>query len=256
MLKVISFFLLLVVFIGCGDDSPTESNNLTISGRVTFIDGTPAANADLRLIVVSSNQNQFTVTDSEGNYSFTELSSVNYQVNFSSQSYLVNSYTSPNLNPSDGNLVHDFSITYGILDEINYNPVSDSVFLIQYHPESGRIGNNFDRVNQLRGYYFRDFNGSSTLDCEVYEVSSSYNWANSSELTPSYVRANFTHVMSLTDSYNNSVHTVEFSDEDIPKILSNPVNGFAFIKTNYDNKVLRVPCVDFNNNDFGLRFEY
>lgn len=62
--------------------------------------------------------------------------------------------------------------------------------------------------------------------------------------------------MSLTENTSNFNHSVELTGEKIEMILSNPSNGFVFIKSIHDESILKIPCVDFNNNDFGWVIEY
>jgi hypothetical protein len=255
-LRVLLFLSALLIFIGCDSESSTEVSQASIQGTVQFLDGSAAANAEIRLIVVQSNQNKFTNTDNSGNYSFEDLSDGIYEVSFISPSYEVNSYRSSEITLSGNNVEHNFFITYGILDELKTQIVSDSVLLVQYQPEGAKIGNNYSAVKNMSGYY-RPASGSKiTLECDVYEMPQNLSWNDADSLTPTYVKANFTYVMSLSESTTNFFHSVELSGESIPKILSNPANGFVFIKTTYDDKVLKVPCVDFNNNDFGLVIEY
>ena len=54
----------------------------------------------------------------------------------------------------------------------------------------------------------------------------------------------------------NGKHEIRFYGNDIASILSNPTNGFIFVKKTIDDTKLKVPCVDFNNNDFGLKIRY
>ena len=248
-------FLLVVMIIGCDSESGTEVKEASIYGTVSFLDGAPAANAEIRLIVVQSNQNLFTSTDENGNYTFTNLSAATYEVSFVSLSYEVNSYRSEEISLSGNNVEHNFNITYGILDELKSTVVSDSVILIQYQPDGARIGNNFSAVSSLKGYY-RPNGANITLACDVYEMPQSYNWSDADSLKPKYVKDNFTFLMSLEETGSNFNHSLEISGENIPKILSNPVNGFVFIKRTNDGAVLKIPCVDFNNNDFGLVIDY
>ncbi len=248
--------LIAFLLFGCGEDSPTESKQASISGKVQFLDGTVAANAEIRLIIVQSNQNKFTATDENGNYSFENLSPGNYEVSFISPTYEINSYRSDEINLSGSNIVHDIIITYHILDELKSKVVSDSVFLIQYQPDGAKIGNNFSAVSKMTGYYRPGAGVEITFDCDVYEMPASYSWNDADSLSPAFVKQNFTFLMSLADSSSGFFHSVELTGEKIEKILSNPPNGFVFIKSTSDSKVLKIPCVDFNNNDFGWVIEY
>lgn len=80
--------------------------------------------------------------------------------------------------------------------------------------------------------------------------------ANDSLFTYEFIKQNYTFLTTIDETNSNGRHEIRFYDEDIPKLLSNPLNGFLFIKKNIDEKELMVPCVDFNNNDFGLLIYY
>lgn len=254
--RVILFVFILGLIVGCSEETSTESQKSAISGAVNFLDGTPAANAEIRLIVVQSNQNKFTTTDGSGRYSFADLSDGVYEISFISPTYEINSYRSEELTLSGNNIVHDVNITYNILDEAKSKVVSDSLFLIQYHPDAAKIGSNFNAVSKMIGYYRPGSGMEITLSCDIYEMPASYNWNNADSLTPAYVKDNFTYLMSLTENTSNFNHSVELTGEKIEMILSNPSNGFVFIKSIHDESILKIPCVDFNNNDFGWVIEY
>lgn len=255
-LKIFFSLALAVMIIGCDSDSTTEVAQSSIHGSVSFLDGTPAANAEIRLIVIQSNQNKFTSTDENGNYSFEDLQDGTYEVSFISLSYEVNSYRSDPITLSGNNVEHDFNITYGILDELKSSVISDSVLLIQYQPDGAKIGNNYSAISSMQGFYRPAAGTNITLECDIYEMPENLNWNDADSLTPSYVKENFTYLMSVSETANNFYHTMEITGENIAKIFSNPVNGFVFIKKTFDEKVLKIPCVDFNNNDFGLTIEY
>lgn len=254
--RVVFLTLFVVAFIGCSEESSTEVSKSSIFGRVTFLDGSSAGNAQIRLIVTESNQNKFTNTDQNGNYRFDDLAGGNYEIGFTSLSYDINSYRSEEISLSGNNVEHNFNITYNMLDELKVLVVNDSLFFIQFQPEGARIGNNTMAVSKLLGYYRPNAETNITLECDVYEVPNDVVWEESTWLTPKYVRENFVHSMSLTETASNFNYSVEISGENIARIVSNPSNGFVFIKKSNDDKVLKVPCVDFNNNDFGFRIQY
>ncbi len=256
LLRKILLLLFITIFISCSEESNTETTKSSIYGRVTFLDGSAATNAQIRLIVTQSNQNKFTNTDQTGNYKFDDLSEGSYEIGFTSLSYDINSYRSEGISLSGNNVEHNFNITYNMLDEVKVIIVSDSVFFIQFQPEGARIGNNIGAVNKLLGYYRPTTGTNITLECDVYEIPNDLVWEESTWLTPKYVRDNFVFSMSLTETVSNFNHSIEISGENITRIISNPSNGFVFIKRIADNKILKVPCVDFKNNDFGLKIEY
>lgn len=254
--RLLILSILITILIGCDNESGTENTEASIYGKVTFLDGTPVADAEVRLIVLQSNQNRFTTTDNNGSYRFDNLFNSSYQINFISQSYEVNSYRSPELPLSRNSIEHNFKITYSILDDFKSSFISDSVVLMQFQPAGAKIGNNFSAVSNLQGYYRPAEGDDITLECDVYEMPVNVNWSDTTALTPTNIKENFTYLMSLSDTKNNFRHTLEIKGNDIPKILSNPANGFAFIKRTNDEAVLKIPCIDFNNNDFGLVIKY
>lgn len=112
-------------------------------------------------------------------------------------------------------------------------------------------------MKELKGYYRRDILYSITLSCEVYIIPAGLNWANPGvEINAEYIRNNFEYVTEADEEYINGTHTIKFTGAQIPGILSKPVNGFAFVKKDNEDKELKIPCVDFNNNDFGLKIVY
>lgn len=255
-IRIVLLLIFISIFIGCSEESSTETTEASIYGSVTFLDGSPAANAQIRLIVTQNNQNKFANTDQNGNYKFDDLSEGNYEIGFTSLSYDVNSYRSEEISLSGNSVEHNFNITYNMLDELKVLVVSDSVFFIQFQPEGARMGNNTEAVSKLLGYYRPSAGTNITLECDVYEVPDDIVWEESTWLTPKYIRENFVRSMSLTETASNFNHSLEISGENIAKIVSNPSNGFVFIKRIADDKLLKVPCVDFNNNDFGFRIQY
>lgn len=256
IIKAVLSLLFVLLILSCSEESNTETGTSRIYGKVTFLDGSAATNAQIRLIVTQSNQNKFTNTDQNGNYSFDELANGKYEIGFTSLSYDINTYRSEKISLSGNDVEHNFNITYNMLDELKVLIVSDSLFFIQFQHEGGRIGNNFSAIDKLSGYYRPNAGNNITLECDVYEVPNDMVWEESSWLTPKYVKENFVFSMSLTETVSNFNYSIEINEENIPKIISDPANGFVFIKRNYDDKILKVPCVDFNNNDFGLKIEY
>jgi hypothetical protein len=255
-IRIVLLLLFILVFVSCSEESSTETSKASISGNVTFLDGTATANAQIRLIVTQSNQNKFTNTDQNGNYKFNDLAEGKYEIGFTSLSYDINSYRSEEIALSGNNVEHNFNITYNMLDELKVMVVSDSLFFIQFQPEGARIGSNTGAVSKLLGYYRPNAGSSITLECDIYEVPNEIVWEDATWLTPKYVSENFAYSMSLTETASNFNHSLEISGENLEKILSNPSNGFVFIKKIADDKILKVPCVDFNNNDFGFRIQY
>ena len=95
------------------------------------------------------------------------------------------------------------------------------------------------------------------MSCDIYLAPDQLAWdANDSLFTSEFIKQNYTYITSVEEITTNGRHEIRFYDEDIVKILSNPINGFVFLKKNEDEKQLMIPCVDYNNNDFGLLINY
>ena len=55
----------------------------------------------------------------------------------------------------------------------------------------------------------------------------------------------------------NGRHEIKISDSNnIQSMFSNPSNGFAFVLNDTTANEIKIPCVDFSNNDFGLKIFY
>ena len=259
-LKVLPLLILMLSLIfGCKDDTVNEPPpaNSAITGSVLFLDGTIGASAPIEL-QHSSNNSRITVNaDENGIYEFSELTAGDYIVRFKSTSYNIHTYEREVTLTANENLEVDIYILYNMLDELKAVQKNRDLFLIKFQPDGAKIGDNHIYVDYFSGTYFGDYNNLYTLNCDVYKIPDTLDWfAPDSLFTPEYIRLNFEYITSAEETLNNNIHEIRFYDDDKVKILSNPFNGFAFLKPSDDDRELKIPCVDFNNNDFGLRISY
>ena len=199
-----------------------------------------------------------TLADPNGNYSFTNLSSGNFTISFrSTRNDISTSQVSATLTGSD-TLKKDITIRYNMLDDFSSIHVNKDVVFIQFLAENAKIGANYDLIDYLNGYYRKDYFDSISLSYDIYQIPDTLDWYHPGvELTADYIRNNFKYLTEVIEEpVINHNHEIRFKGSDIPIILSNPPRGFAFVKIGNDNKTLEIPCVDFQNNDFGLRIKY
>jgi hypothetical protein len=149
-------------------------------------------------------------------------------------------------------------IKYNMLDDFSSKTINQDVFFIKMHPDGARIGNNYSMIKNLSGYYTANGADTLTLSADVYLISDSLNWLNPGvELTSEYIRSNFQFLFSVDeDEVINRRHQITFYSEAIPIMFSNPTNGFAFVRRDSVAKEIKIPCVDYSNNDFGLKISY
>ena len=262
--NLLSTCLVLVTIFGfsCSDDDsivPPSNGNSTITGQLKFLDNTPAANARIELSSNTSGRFIYDTCDVNGYFFFESLYKDNYTLTFRSTSYdIYTSYVSVIVDDNQ-NVTQDVFIRFNMLDDFSTKIFNDSVFFIKMQPDGARIGSNYDLINNLSGYYRSGGLDSISLSTDVYLVPASLNWNNPGvDLTPAYIQSNFQLLFSIDEEpVINGRHEVRISDSsNIQKMFSNPSNGFAFVlKDTIANKI-NIPCVDFSNNDFGLRIIY
>lgn len=257
-LKVISFLYILALTPGCSENSSDpDPKSGRIYGVVTFLDGTPGKSALIDLKTLPINNHRVDIADENGEYSFDELYGADYVLTFQSTGSEINRFeTELSLEPGE-EIRKDITITYSILEESLAKSINEDVVMIMFEPNSAHIGDNFDLISYLSGGYYRDMGNIATLSAEVYLVPETIKWWETEfEITADSIRNNFEYVMDIEEETNFGNHTIRIEGKNIPLILSNPKNGFAFVKKGEDNKALKIPCVDFNNNDFGLQIHY
>jgi hypothetical protein len=178
-------------------------------------------------------------------------------LSFESTGYDINSYRVEISIGKNDSVYQDLYIVYNMLDDEKARTVNDSIVLIKYHRDGAGIGDNYQVIDNLTGYYGGDLLNSATLSCEIYELPDEFDWTDINlDLTSEFVRENYTYVTEAKDTTIFGNHQIVFEGEDIPKIFSNPTNGFVFVRKDEHNKTLKIPCVDRQNNDFGLIINY
>jgi len=254
----IIFLMYLLFLLGCNESSvDPDSSTASIRGSVLYLDGTAGKYAPLQLRKLSSSLLLYTSADENGLYQFDSLDAGDYNIRFGSSNADIQSFEVEVAIDEGQILDQDIFILYKKIDEFNALKKNKDVFLIKYAPEGGRIGENYQLVDYLSGTFYGDFTDAFTLSCDIYLAPEQLSWeANDSLFTSEFIKQNYTFLTSVEEFNSNGRHEIRFSNEDIVKILSNPVNGFLFINKNEDEKELMIPCVDFDNNDFGLLINY
>src|SRR5574338_385755 len=258
-----SFIILisLTFIISCSKDDnivDTSRGNSSITGILKFLDDTPASSATIELKSNASQRSVYQTCDGNGAFSFSMLSKGAYTLIFRSTSYDINStYTSVILDDNQ-NLSQDVFVRYNMLDDFATKIINQDVFLIKMHPDGARIGNNIDLISSLRGYYRGGETDSVTLSANVYLVPVNINWNDPGvDLTPEFISSNFQFLFSMDEeAVVNGRHEVKIPTANFQDMFSNPENGFAFVKRDSTANVLKITCVDFANNDFGLKIFY
>jgi hypothetical protein len=254
--------LFLIFLISCSENdsiTPTQSGNGSITGQLKFLDNTPAANARIELSSNTSGRYVYDTCDILGNFFFDSLYKDSYTLTFRSASYDIYTSYVPVTVDEDQNIVQDVYIRYNMLDDFVTKIISDSVFLIKMHPDGAKIGNNFDHISNLSGYYRSGGQDSISLSANVYLVPTNIDWNNpGTDLTTEYIQSNFQFLFSVNEELVvNGRHEIKISDTDnIQSMFSNPLNGFAFVLNDSSANEIKIPCVDFSNNDFGLKIFY
>lgn len=264
MLKVgIGLVVLLIIgfiLISCNENNPVftdETGNGLISGVAKYLDNSVAAFARIELQSVSSGRSVNTICDSLGRFSFSSLHEGTYDLIFRSTNYDINTtYTLVNLEKNQS-IFQDVYIKYNMLDDFATRQVNDKFFLIKFQPEGAKLGGNFALVDHLSGYYRNTGTDTITLSANVFKVPDNFNW-NDLNYTLDYIPTEFEFLFEVEDkTKQNGTHEILINGDNILKIFSNPPGGFAFvIKNDSVNSKLKIPCVDFNNNDFGLKIVY
>lgn len=258
VLFLISF---LVFIISCSEDELINDNkvkNSSVGGKLKFLDGSAAPSAKIELKVNSSGFVINDTCDVEGNFMFDSLYEGSYTITFRSLNYDINSSSvTVQLSPNQ-NIIQDIFIKYNMLDEFVSKIYNQDVFFIKMHPDGAKIGNNISMVSSFNGYYTSSGSDNISLSADVYLVPALMDWQNPGvDLTADYIRNNFQYLFSVNEEpVTNRRHQVKFIESNIQQLLSNPSSGFAFIRKDTLANEIKIPCVDFSNNDFGLKIFY
>ena len=263
MIKVICllvFVMTMVLLVSCSEDDSllaTQYGNSSISGLVRFLDGSPAAFARVEIKGTSA-RTFYDTCDVNGNYSFTSLYKGDYTITFRSTSYDISTSSIAVHLDENENLTQNLFVKYNMLDDFATKIINQDVFFIRMHPDGAKIGGNYSIIKNLSGYYNVGGIDSITLSADVYLVPVNMNWSNPGvDLNSDFIRSNFQFLFSVDEeSVFNGRHEIKFFGSTIENIFSNPSNGFAFVSRDTLANEIKIPCVDFNNNDFGLRIFY
>jgi hypothetical protein len=251
--------LIMIFFISCKDENSaivTPSGRSSIQGTVKFLDNSIAPYAKIELKSNLADRSIYDTCDANGNFSFKELHGGDYTLIFRSTNYDLNTtYVNLSLTDND-NVTQNVFITYNMLDDFAEKIINDGVYFIKFQSDGARLGGNFNLVDHLSGYYRNNSTDTVTLSAKVYRIPLNLDW-NTINFSSDSVPSNFEFLFDVNDEKTNFGHQVQISGDDIPIIFSNPPNGFAFVvKQDSVKAKLKIPCVDFNNNDFGLKITY
>lgn len=113
-----------------------------------------------------------------------------------------------------------------------------------------------DSIYYVAGYFQNDFADEATLSADIYQIPDGVVWETLAQTADAeYVKNNFPKLTSITEITQQPHHILVFQGNDLNVLYSNPANGFAFVNAD-TTKVLKIPCVDRANNDFGLEIFY
>jgi hypothetical protein len=263
MLKRMLFSLLVtpafLLILSCSEDAVVEPviPEGEITGRVQFISGEVGSFARVNLQYLADNRTTIDTADQDGIFVFENLNAGDYILSFESTDYYIYPFRVGINLPEKESVYQDLYIVYKVLDDEKARTVNDSIVLVKYHRGNAGIGDNYQVIDNLTGYFGGDLFNNATLSCEIYELPNDFDWTDYElDLTAEYVRENYTYVTEVKDTIMFGNHEIVFRDEEIPKILSNPSNGFAFVRKDEPGRILKIPCVDRFNNDFGLIINY
>ena len=254
--------LFSILLISCSENDTIITNqngNSTITGQLKFLDDTQAASALIEFKSNTSCRYVYDTCDILGNFFFNSLYKDNYTLTFRSTSYDINtSYVTVKVDDNQ-NVIQIVYIRYNMLDDFATLTISDSVFFIKMQPDGAKIGSNYSLINNLSGFYREVGTDLISLSSNVYLVPDNINWNNPGlDLTPEYIKANFQFLFSVDEEpVVNGRHEIKILDANqIQNMFSNPSNGFAFVLNDTTANKIKIPCVDYNNNDFGLKIFY
>lgn len=232
--------------------------NSSIKGTLKFIDNSPASFARVELKSNLSGRSILDTCDVDGKFLFSSITTGDYTIIFRSLSYDVNtSYVIVHVGENQ-DIIQDVLVRYNMLDDFSVKIISPEVFFIKFQPDGARIGNNYSAIKNLSGYYTANGIDSLTLSADVYFIPDNLDWTNPGvDLTVDYIKTNFQFLFSINEGQvTNKRHQINIYGSGIEDMFLNPAKGFAFVKRDSLAKVLKIPCVDFSNNDFGLKIYY
>jgi len=244
--------------LGCKENStePVPANS-TITGAVLFFDGTIGAGATVELYNIANNSRVYAKADANGMFEFPNLKASEYYIRFKSTSYNINSFEKELSLSKDEILEQNVYIIYNMVDEARAVRKNQNISLIKFQPDGAKLGSNYNLVSYLSGLFSGDVASEYTLACDIYKCPDTLDWFDADSIfTVENIKLNFEFVTSVDETITHGRHEIRFYENDIANILSNPINGFVLLNKNSDNLDLKIPCVDFNNNDFGLKINY
>lgn len=253
--------LFVVLIISCKEESIPVIEDVgtsSVSGTVMFLDYSIAPYAKIQLYSSTVGRSIYDTCDADGKFSFDGLYDGEYTLIFNSTNYDLNSSYVKFSVSGEQTLTENIYITYNMLDEFSARQINDQLFLIMLQPAGAKIDGRYDLVDYLSGSYKEsDTTSNVSLSADVYKIPEGLNW-NNINFTPDSIPDGFEFLFEIEEQQTaNKSHEMRITGDNIETIFSDPPNGFAFIaKKDTVEKVIKIPCVDGSNNDFGFKIVY
>ena len=167
-----------LLFSNCSEDTIVEPDIFEgeISGQVKFIDGSPGAFARVNLQDLSNNRTVTDTADQNGTFEFSNLKGGDYILSFVSTGYDIHTFKIDITLPENESIIQDLYVVYRMLDDEKARTINDDIVVVKFHRDGAGIGDNYNVVDNLTGYYGGDLFNDATLSCEIYELPNDFNW--------------------------------------------------------------------------------
>lgn len=255
--RVLLVFAFIIFAAGCADDGSVNGPKTigTVSGQVTYLDGTKVSQLSIQFLNVTTKRSYTSVTDASGNFSVSNLAEGKYELSTQGTSSLVYKYVDT-VDVNESKTQFNFIFKYRYIDDFKFIEVNDDLSFIKFNTFDTRIGSALDSIQYVAGYFQNDFADEATLSADIYQIPDGLVWETLAQTVDAdYVKNNFTKLTSITEITQQPHHILVFQGNDLNVLYSNPSNGFAFVNAD-TTKVLKIPCIDRANNDFGLEIFY
>jgi len=255
--RVLLVVLIFVFAYGCGDDdSVTGPKTIgTVSGQVTYLDGAKVSQLSIQFLNVITKRSYTSVTDASGNFSVSNLAEGKYELTTQGTSSLVYKYVDT-VEVNENRTQFNFIFKYRYIDDFKVIEVNDDLSFVKFNTFDTHVGSALDSINYVAGYFQNDFTDANTLSADIYQIPNGIVWETLAQTADAdYVKNNFTKLTTINEITQQPHHILVFQGSDLNVLFSNPANGFAFVNAD-TTKVLKIPCIDRANNDFGLEIFY
>ena len=187
MKRISSYIKILLVVLTvstCSDETIVEPDvfNGGITGQVKFISGAVGSFARVNLQYLENNRTTIDTADQSGTFEFGNLNGGDYILSFESTGYDIHSFRVDITLPENETIYQDLYIVYKMLDDEKARSLNDSLVLIKYHRNVAGIGDNYQVIDNLTGYYGGDLFNDATLSCEIYELPNDFDWTDTVQI--------------------------------------------------------------------------